>query len=424
MSAFDPAARALAVAGHRQSRRAAVRDRLRSSIAHVGGRLPGLHPSPPAYAISEPGAPSAIAGSTLVLVSDAGAPDLNRRLFDLLGGTWGSPAPGDFHAQKQTPVTQHYGNAVSVSAGEGSATGPRILFGFDGDRCEIVISDGEFRLLVDGDYIKAGAFVTGRGSGDWRRVLLTFPDARHRVIELETVRLTFRGVQCDPATPPYRPVRAHNLRVVVNADSFGDTTSTPTQADQLAGFHGSLGALIGRLSGQLDCVNSSVGGSGFLKPSPDYGGGPGNSFGQRVELDVIAPRPDVVFELGGLNDMALAEADPARFRAAVDQWLGMVTAALPDSLVVMTGPMSPNGDNDTGIVRVRDLKREVAGRYPRQVVFVDNLGDGPDRGWVTGRAGGRTGNASGVTGVDTTHPSLAGAEYLARRIVGATAAAL
>lgn len=419
MSGFDPAARALAVGGRLQSRRAAIRDRLRQSIARTGGRLPGIMAAPPTVVVSAGGAATAIPGSVLFGIGDAVQPDRNRRLYDLIGATWAPIVPTGFGSDMWKPVTQRYGNGANPSA----STGARLIFGFDGDRFELFLRQTVFRLSIDGEYAKDGGTFTGDYGQGYRRILVTFPDARARRVEFE-----FRdndglfGVQCDPATPPYRPVRADTLRLVVNGDSFGDTIAAPTP-DQIAARNGTLGANIGRLAGQLDCINSSVGGSGFLNPANNGG----NTFGQRVELDIIAPRPDVVFELGGLNDNGFLPQDPAKqaaLRAAIDSWLGKVTSLLPDALVVMTGPMNPNGENGPNILLVRDIKREVAARYPRQVVFIDNCGDGVDKGWVTGVPGGRAGNASRVTGTDLTHPSVLGAEYLARRIVAATGAAV
>ena len=405
--------------GSRTLRRQMIRERLSRSIARVGGRFPPMAANPPTLTVSAANAATTIAGSVMFNFAAQNAPDVNRRLYDLVGGSWEQPYqtfPGYLFVR---PYAYHYGNPLPAD-NPGADAGPKIIFGFDGDRLEMLAQASTFRVLVDGSYAVSGGTSVIANT----RTLLTFPDARERTIEFEFAGCNgVTGIQCDPATPPYKPVRADNLRVVVNADSFGNTVIA-SAADKLAARNTGLGACMGRLLGQADTINSGVGGSGYLNPANNGG----NNFGQRVDLDIIAPRPDVVFELGGLNDNSFLKDDAtkrAALRAAIDDWLRRVTTALPDALIVMTGPMSPNGDNLENIVWVRDIKRDAAAVYSRQVVFIDNIGDGVDKGWVTGTVNNsRPGNAARVTGTDLTHPSIFGAEYLARRIVGATAAAL
>ena len=136
--------------------------------------------------------------------------------------------------------------------------------------------------------------------------------------------------------------------------------------------------------------------------------------------------PDVVIDLGGLNDNGQIGGSAATMQAAVQTWLQTLIAALPNVLVFMTGQMAPGTAADTGTnyVAVRDGKKAAAAAFPNNVVFIDNIAEL----WVagTGNAAAPAGNgdADWVTTTDSTHPTDAGHTYLARRIVGGIAARL
>jgi lysophospholipase L1-like esterase len=99
---------------------------------------------------------------------------------------------------------------------------------------------------------------------------------------------------------------------------------------------------------------------------------------------------------------------------------------LPDAVIFMFAPLVSRGGYNThaSFTAVRDAKQAAAARYPRNVVFIDNMAEE----WVSGsgRVGATAGdgNADWVRGTDGTHPALAGAEFFAHRIVRAIAAAL
>jgi lysophospholipase L1-like esterase len=144
---------------------------------------------------------------------------------------------------------------------------------------------------------------------------------------------------------------------------------------------------------------------------------------------VIPFAPDLVVEVGGINDDGLVGATPAPVQAAVTAWLAALTAALPNVLVVMTGPMSPGSAGNAGSnALVRDGKKAAAALFPNNVLFLDNLAEA----WVTGsgRSGATKGDGNadwvtgGIDGTDVTHPTDLGHAYLARRVAGGIAGRL
>ena len=177
----------------------------------------------------------------------------------------------------------------------------------------------------------------------------------------------------------------------------------------------SLGKYLPQMLGQPDTRASGVGSSGWIATNG------GNAFKaiERVQADVIAAAPHFIVDLFGLNDTGQSTAATT---AAGNQLYDMIQAALPDTLIFMTGPMSPNTASNTNGVAVRDGKLAVCtGR--KNCFFTDNLGLNPP--WVTGtgRSGSPTGNGNadwvtgGTDGSDTTHPTdLLGGQYLAERI--------
>ena len=90
---------------------------------------------------------------------------------------------------------------------------------------------------------------------------------------------------------------------------------------------------------------------------------------------MIANAPEVIVEMGGTNDSTLINEDPDVMRDVVTAWLGDVVSALPDVLVFMTGPMTGRVAG-AATIAVRDGKKAAAARFPRNVVFIDNIEEG------------------------------------------------
>ena len=412
MSGVDIVARQLARVAADATTRLRTVDTLRRSIARVGGRLPVLALAPPTIAFQ--GYTSTPAGWTQF------SPDAHADKYTLIAAVWAAQNatyPGYFTF---VGTSAHGGDGAGGLTANPSGPG-RIRFATFAPVLEIAWGDvgstGQFRLKVDGEYAQAGLVVQAGGGFvrlTWGDGSATYRKLRH--YELECFNPKFQGVRCPTIYPPMAWPAEDRLRMVVHGDSM-----VASVVDSGAGpfLHGATGDVIANLSGQPDCWSAGVGGTGWLATAS----GTRSTFNQRVDLDVIAPAPDVVWEMGGLNDSSAAGVTQAGLQALVETWLGRVTAALPNVLVLMTGPMLPKpGITNTGLVR--DAKAAAAAKYPRNVRFIDNVA----AAWVTGtgRQGAVVGDGSAdwITGTDGTHPTADGHVHNARRFVSAAALAL
>lgn len=410
MSGVDIVARQLARSAADAGTRLRTVDTLRRSIARVAGRLPQVAAAPPAIALV--GGSSTPAGWTWF------TPDTHAAKYALLGGAWAAQGPQYPAYFTFSPVSTHLGDGTSAAAnpiGNG-----RIRFSSFAPVLEIAWGDvgtsGQYRLKVDGDYVQLGPIVQS-GAGfvrlTWGDGTAAYRKLRH--YELENGNPRFQGVRCPTIHPPLAWPAEERLRMVVHGDSM-----VATQVDSGSGpfLHGLVYDVIANLCGQPDVWLSSVGATGFIANAS----GTRSRFIDRVDLDVIAAAPDVVWELGGLNDGSLI-GGATQLQPHVEAWLSRVVAALPNVLVLMTGPICPANPNAaTGWVR--DAKAAAAAKFPRNVRFIDNLA----AGWTTGTGRQGATNASGtsdwVTGTDGTHPTADGQVHNARAAVSGAAAAL
>ena len=180
------------------------------------------------------------------------------------------------------------------------------------------------------------------------------------------------------------------------------------------------GFILADLLGQADTWVSSLGGTGWFAPANPK---TRNWFNDRVQLDVVPAAPQVIVEMGGLNDSSVSGVSQAAAQAAVESWLDAVIAARPDTIVFMTGPVAP-GTPTAGDLKIGAAKAAAAAKYPQNVAFIDNLADP----WFfgTGRQGSTVGdgNRDWAIGSDGTHPTLEGHRYLAQRLARAIAGAI
>jgi lysophospholipase L1-like esterase len=406
MSALDLGARQLAVRAGAQARRADLLSRLARGITR-GGLAP-LSSSPPI--IGAPAEASVFpAGTEYSAVTQPGR-------YTFLRAEW---APGTGFPLDEVMIARAVNGTPGPDENGGSA--PLVRFWSDAPLLEIVNCSyrGGYRLRVDGEYVATGFIARqtttsfrAHTSIDWSGV------RRARLYEVEGEANTdFFGVRLPPtATVWAAPLTDDGLRIVVHGDSFVEGAgASPTS------LYGGLANCMAQLLGQPDTRGSGQGGTGYLSTL----GGQLHNFIQRVDADVIAPAPQVVIEMGGCNDRDLVQTNATAMQAVVTTWLDRVQAALPDTLIFVTGPMSPNGNlnSESYNVAVRDGKKAAClGR--RNVVFIDNLA----QAWVTGtgRVGSTTGDgiADWVTSNDGTHPSDDGHRYLAERVVRAIAGRL
>lgn len=417
MSALAFATRALMAQADARGRRERVAERLARGIARVGGALPALMPAADRPTLSVALGTSAYPDSAAATLDLLGRPVS----YTLLRGRWaqaGATFPQSLYLRNQS-VTFDLAAPRAVPGGA-----PLIRFHSSAPDLEIMSLSSEkgYRLKVDGQYVATGMLPVGTGNGDvfYQRVKWGDGSAafrRTRLYELELVAnaLVF-GVRLPKTDTVWAAPVADGLRGIVFGDSFVQGTGQTEGA-----LHPILPAQIAALLGQPDVIGSGVGSSGYLTR-----GVAGATLAERAATDVIAFAPDFVIDLGGINDRDAAAGNPTGFVAAYRRLLAQVAGALPDTLVFASGPMAPAGsfNTESRTLFVRDAKRSAAALAPETVSVLDNLGEA----WVTGsgKTGAATGdgNADWLTSADGTHPSDAGATYLARRVVGGIAAAL
>lgn len=372
-------------------------------------------------------ATSTIASGTLWQVASGGAP-LHADKYTFLGANWkvaGTVFPLNGVYQ---PFTTHTGDGTNPTAGKlGSG---RVRFALDAPslelyiRCDGMATNGGFRLKVDGQPVRIGAMGIDPTTGAMRYIPITWGDGseayrKTRYYELEFVQNAyFGGVRTANAYRPSPWPQSDGIGLLIHGDSMV-TTVVDTDRRELSPTAGS-GFILAELLGQADSWVSSVGGSGWLTPANPK---TKNWFNDRVNLDVIPASPDVIVEMGGLNDSSLANLYQAEVQAAVENWLDAVITARPDTIVFMTGPIAPSLPT-AGDLKVGAAKAGAAAKYPRNVAYIDNLTDP----WFfgTGRQGTikGDGNRDWTIGADTTHPTLEGHRYLAQRIARGIAAAI
>lgn len=417
MSGVDVVARNLARGAMGSVARLRTVDRLRGGIARVGGRLPALAVAPPTIAAQAYGALPA-GWTDFTLVSGPSVPAYLDR-YTLLGGAWQALGPTFPNYLFFAGLNAHYGNGTDPLTNFVSNPGPRIRFASSAPQLEIGWGDvgtlPQYRLKIDGDYAQVGPTVQNGGG----YIRLTWGDGSNsyrklRRYELECINTKFFGIRAPTSCPPEPWPAEDPLRMIVHGDSMVATLVDSAAPATI--LHGVTADVIANLTGQPDCWSAGVGGSGWVANTS----GTASRFNARVGLDVIAPGPDVIWEMGGLND---TDQSQVTLQPLVEAWLGQVTAALPNVIVLMCGPMIP-GTARAGIATVRDAKAAAAAKFPRNVRFIDNLA----QGWTTGTGRQGTvvgdGNADWITGADTTHPTAEGHVHNAARFVAAAGAAL
>ena len=145
----------------------------------------------------------------------------------------------------------------------------------------------------------------------------------------------------------------------------------------------------------------AVAGTGFVNP-----GWTGQPIRTRV-TSVINAHPQIVFLAAGHNDRRYATA---RSTKAADAVIDRLHKALPDSVLVVIGPIWQGGDTPRSLGLLRDHLRRKAGAIG--AVFVDPL-----------RAGWFAGAAHRLIGPDGIHPTNAGHRHIASLVLRALHAA-
>ncbi|MGY1711350.1 SGNH/GDSL hydrolase family protein [Geodermatophilus sp. SYSU D00758] len=210
------------------------------------------------------------------------------------------------------------------------------------------------------------------------------------------------GAAAAPAEPPIHADRGPAPLAVVLGDSWSEGSGAEYPgggfADQLAEAQG------------WRLINASQGGTGYVTDGPE-------NYPKRAPLpervpDVVAQGPDVVMVVAGLND-AGRDYTTEQLEGAVEATLRPLRDQLPEALVVVIGPFWPNEEPIDSALQVDAVIRQEA--EDLGLPFVSPI----EERWITGTNDGTPlGNRAQYigTGVDGTHPTQAGHDYLADRI--------
>lgn len=378
--------------------------------------LPTVMASPPTLTLSAANAASAIANSVLWRSTNNGAlANLDR--FRYLGGNVKVQGTG---YQGENVIAQN----VALQTSKGYFF---VEFMFDGQAFEWVSRglNGNFRVLVDGQYVDAAPVVLDN-SGSVFRYLVDFGSRamRHVLVECFQAFLGIGVAATDTIWPPRVPV---GPRVIF----FGDSYTGPSSSEGAARTYTFYGATAARLLGWRDYWASGVGGSGYTVSNGVA------VFADRVPTDVTPFSPDIVVVFGGQNDLGAAQSVLA---AAASATFNAIRAGLPGASLIVVGPNRATSNPTANAVQSRDTLRQAAnaagalfvdmvgGPYP----YSGNTADYTATPWITGtgKAGAPngTGNADcymgGTSGSDGNHPTQAGHDYLGWRLASAIAAAL
>lgn len=325
-------------------------------------------------------------------------------------------------------------------------------FTFDGRAFEVLFAgtDARITLIVDGSYTAAEIIQTTLDGGvngaplsaPNSFVRFDFGSAAARQISIYAVSSQGPCAIAIGASDRLEPWdRSGEASFAAMADSYGGGAGP----NWVGGPFFEAAALLGIPHLDLD----AVGGSGYAPNNTNADTrNPGNAFGARLPSNVDAV-PDLFLTAGGINDNNSMAALPlyasaadalAAFNAGVSGYYRALRTALPESVLVATGPWKPRQTTPTDPVEqskadtIKAGLQEVSGPW----VFLDNLNGGwansagasapPTGPWQTG-----TGNSANPRGdgngdlylsADGVHPNKAGCLYLGGRIATDLRAAL
>lgn len=356
----------------------------RLKVAAASGALPGI-----------------FAGATVDLARDtAPTPIANRMfypqnsgVFHFVGAIGAGPMSGS------NPTTRNF--AVNYGTFKSSNeyfvefdTNARIIeIAYTGDG-----HDDTNRVIVDGQYISTTNTVAPNDGAPYVSRITLPASSGFRHVRIETLNFSFIGVYVNQGDVVRQPTTTP-VRAVIMGDSYTEGGSGIAGVNDLSNY----AAQTAQLLGWGDFYKSGVGGNGYLNAS-----GGRLKFRDRLATDVYPFKPEVLVIAGGINDPIIGLQDEAK--AMFDD----IQAKLPNTIVFVVGPWDP-----TQAQFVADKSgaiRAAMGTRPN-FYFIDNIGEK----WQTGNgrvsAPNGSGNADTFVAADGIHPTQAGHDNLARRLV-------
>jgi lysophospholipase L1-like esterase len=252
--------------------------------------------------------------------------------------------------------------------------------------------------------------IGGTGIGSGHHLKIDFGSSAFRDIQIDLTTCPFGGIFVPPgasvwASPP------NGGRFMGYGDSLTDGSTKNTGAGQ-----GTWLMRTGRMLGFQDVWDQGRGGTGYITPGSHV------TFGSRLDIDGIAPQPNVMVIWGGYND---STGDQTAIRTAVDDVFTRVKTGLPYCRVLAIGCWSNVATATAGIANTDNTIKSAAAAAG--IPFVspvtgnayDAYGvkiDGPTGPWIhSGNLAAFVGSAGG----DTVHPTDSGHDYISRRIASA-----
>lgn len=414
------------------ARRLATIDMLSRSIAeNLPKGLPGLIDVPIAENRSSS---TQIASGTFYGFSSTTPASHFPNHYSFYGGDW-----SNFYSTNYLiGVNYHGGNGSDPSSGPGTRPSVSARFVTHADKFELYIQNYlGFRVLVNGKYLKTGAYGVSAlngdaGSGRW--FLFDFAGTEFagtglKQVEVQAAFDEFRlGGAKVPIAHTIAPwPQAMPLKCALHGDSMPGTVSD-TGTDYRTSLHGLTTLVVQRLTGIADIWANNIGGAGFIADT----GGTRSNFVEQATIDFSGKQFDLVWELGGRNDTPYYGSQAA-YQAIVESWINIVLADNPDTIIVLTGPLTVRNaeayQSAVTTAAVQDAKKAAAASFPRNCAFIETAGNAVTNDpWIFGEgkqgAPIGNGNADLVRGNDGVHPSVFGHEYLGTRLVAETARVL
>lgn len=275
-----------------------------------------------------------------------------------------------------------------------------------------------FNMIVDGELISASRIQdpTAAGGNIRRLVKVDFGSRKIRNITVSSSVVSggTAGIYVTNKDQvfPYSPNVCGQFLDI--SDSYGGYTT---------GGMATGGPASAIYSAIQSAVIAQYGGSGYNVTNG------GTTYLQRLQAFVSAGNsPKIIKVSGGINDAANAAT-----QTAINDFYSWVSINLPDCLLLVTGPWCPNQSLITGTDKYTQINGWIKSALQAsgvRYVFMDTLSGSMDSSfkdsilstspWITGSgkegATTGTGNADLYISSDGTHPSVAGLDYLSRRV--------
>jgi hypothetical protein len=224
----------------------------------------------------------------------------------------------------------------------------------------------------------------------------------------------FGGIDIKP-TQAIAPTPRSIPRLFILGDSYIEGTGASSTLTGLA-------TTVGRLLG-METFIGGQGGTGYVNTGSTGGKA---VFGDAARLaKVTAAAPDYVLVFGSQNDDGLSG-----IQSAASALYTTLASSLPNAKLIVVGPPSLSSTVSTNRAANRDAVKAAALAAPNVIGFVDPNNDAQGLTWIsgTGNTGAPAGNGNAdvftSSGATAGHPTQAGHDYYARRIVEAVAGIL